>query len=457
MLFDVTAFAASVSLNGVSEAFGVHEINQQIMSYVQQVDIAPVTVPDATQPSAQLPLAPVDPTLLPQLGGRALLGQFEILSRDSVASFVQANPKTIAQLLVNPPTAREVTMWWRALPATKQQALLSAAPEVVGNLGGVPFATRDIANRQYLKESVAALKDELALGLGRGASGEVRDHLHTLEQIARALKGSPSDPARTLVTLDATYPGRAAIVSGDLVTADYVSYLIPGMFFTIGGQVGDWANTASELYLDQTRWLDYFGTEDPSLRGKTVATVAWIGYDTPHLLNVGSLTLADQGANYLTQAIEGLQELRGTNQPYLSVLAHSYGSTAAMIALQQGAFQIDALAVVGSPGSAAQSVADLAVRGGNVYVGEASWDPVVNTAFYGSDPGVASYGAYRMSVDGGVDPITHAQLSASFGHNQYFMAGSESMRNMALIGIDKGGYVTDGSGSAPEEMLAARR
>jgi pimeloyl-ACP methyl ester carboxylesterase len=175
---------------------------------------------------------------------------------------------------------------------------------------------------------------------------------------------------------------------------------------------------------------------------KTVATVAWIGYETPHLLTVGSLDLAYQGANFLTQDIEGLQTLRAGDEPFVSVIAHSYGSTAAMIALQRRSFAIDAFAVVGSPGSAAQSVSELDVRGGNMYVGEAAWDPVVNTAFYGSDPGAASYGAHRMSVDGGTDPITHRQLGASYGHNGYFDVGSESLRNLALIGIDRGGYVS---------------
>ena len=444
-----------MSLNGVSEAFGVHEINNHVMSHIQQVDIAPVTVPDATQAAAHLTLAPVDPSLLPQLGGRNLLSQLALLPPGEVASFVSDNPSTISSLLVNQ-TPRLTLAWWSAMTAEKQAELANSVPQVIGNLAGVPFDVRDRANRRYLGSTIADLQAQLDAGLGRAERAEVRDHLRTLRQIESALEGSASHPRRTLVTVDTTYPGRAAIVDGDLATADYVSYLIPGMFFTIGGQVGDWANTASQVRDDQMRWLQYFGQNNPALARETVATVAWIGYETPHLLNVGSLDLANQGANYLTQAIEGLQEVRAANQPYISVLAHSYGSTAALIALQQGAFQIDALAVVGSPGSTAQSVGELSVRNGNVYVGEANWDPVVNTAFYGSDPGADSYGAYRMSVDGGTDPITNEKLGASFGHNGYFDPGSESMRNMALIGIGMGQFVTDGSSSAPKQMLAAR-
>ena len=120
--------------------------------------------------------------------------------------------------------------------------------------------------------------------------------------------------------------------------------------------------------------MKHFASTDPSLEGKTVATVAWIGYETPHLLTVGSLDLAYQGAEYLTQDIEALQSLRDGTEPFVSVIGHSYGSTAAMLALQRRTFQIDAFAVVGSPGSDAQSVSALDVRGGNMYVGEAAWD-----------------------------------------------------------------------------------
>jgi hypothetical protein len=442
MLFDVAAFAASVSLTGVSEAFGLHEINAQIFSHVQQVDISPASVPDASQFSLQLPLAPADPTLLPQLGGRALLEQFGLVDADSLSAFVSAHPATVDQLLQHPPAAREVTAWWSGLSTVKQQEMVVSAPHVVGNLGGVPFDVRDTANREYLKQSLATLGHELAIRPGRAASAGVRGHLHTLAEIGKAVKQEPGAPPRTLVSLDTGSPSRAAIVVGDLTSADYVSYMVPGMFFTIDGQVGDWADTATDLYREQVAWLKHFASTDASLKGKTVATVAWIGYETPHLLTVGSLDLAYQGAQYLTQDIEALQSLRQGTEPFVSVIGHSYGSTAAMIALQRRAFQIDAFAVVGSPGSAAQSVSALDIRGGNMYVGEAAWDPVVNTAFYGSDPGAASYGAHPMSVDGGIDPVTHRSLSASYGHNGYFDAGSESLRNLALIGIDKGGFVS---------------
>ncbi|TFB79266.1 hypothetical protein E3N84_03875 [Terrimesophilobacter mesophilus] len=467
----MTALALSLSLGGGSGAFGALEIGSSLptghqaagMSAlsgspvitgitdasgpVRQVDIAPITVPEFTH-GGDTRLTPVDVALLPSLGGRALLDQFSLLPAAALSTFVQDHPDAISRLLSTPIAAREVSNWWGTMSPAAREKLLTTTPQLIGNLDGLPYGTRDLANRAYLGAAIARLEAKLSTGVGRGMNVEVTNHLHMLTQIDHALKAKAGDPVRTLVSLDTVSPGRAAIVVGDLASADYVSYLIPGMFFTIDGQVDDWANTATTLYQDQASWLARLGEAS-----KTVATVAWIGYQTPHLLNVGSLTLADEGAGYLTSAIEGLQTLRGASQPYVSVMAHSYGSTAALIALQRGDFQVDALAVVGSPGSSAQNVSGLAVRSGNVYVGEAGWDPVVNSAFYGSDPGAASYGAHRMSVAGGVDAITSALLGASYGHNEYFRPGSESMRNLALIGIDEGGLVMDDGGT----MIAAER
>ena len=50
-----------------------------------------------------------------------------------------------------------------------------------------------------------------------------------------------------------------------------------------------------------------------------------------------------------------------------------------------------------------------------------------------------------MSVRGGIDVVTNQVLVGSTGHNEYFSPGTEAMRNMALVGIDKAELVTDGT------------
>jgi hypothetical protein len=63
-----------------------------------------------------------------------------------------------------------------------------------------------------------------------------------------------------------------------------------------------------------------------------------------------------------------------------------------------------------------------------------------------------------MGVDGAVDPLTHRALSGSSGHNEYFTAGTECMRNLAMIGIDRGDLVITGGGSGtPSTQTASSR
>ena len=88
---------------------------------------------------------------------------------------------------------------------------------------------------------------------------------------------------------------------------------------------------------------------------------------------------------------------------------------------------------------------------GGVFVGEASWDPVVDSAFHGFDPGASSFGAHRFGVGGGVDSLTGVTLAASTGHNGYFAPGTESLRNLALVALGWGELVSDGN---PESVLA---
>lgn len=352
---------------------------------------------------------------------------------DRLADFFKANPSAIKDLVSASIPTGEIMNWWLALDQEQRLDLTRTAPELVGNLEGIPYLNRDAANRRFLKQTIKRLESELNSGVGRGKSARTSNQLQMLYQIRNAIGNSSGASPRTLVELDVELPGKVVIAVGNLSAANYVSYLVPGMFFTVEGQVDDWADTAELLYNEQNEWLDRLGDAD-----STVATVAWIGYQTPHLLNVGSLELADEGAVSLSRSVEGLRTLRRGTQPFVTVIGHSYGSTAAMIALTEGSLSLNAFAMVGSPGSAAQSASELGMPAGEVFVGEAEWDPVINSAFYGSDPGSASFGARRFGVDGIVDPVTGVKLNPSAGHNEYFQPGSESIRNLALIGIGEG-------------------
>jgi len=304
---------------------------------------------------------------------------------------------------------------------------------------------RDAANRHLLSTAIAAL-GEAATG-GRSTAIDANNQLHMLQQIADALVTPKGAPARYLLNLNPSGTGTAAIVIGDLSSADYVSFLVPGMFYTVDGQMVEWATAAQSFYDTESDWVTRL--HEDTLTDATVATVAWIGYETPSLVNFTSLELAYAGRDAIANAINGLRTMRADDQPYLSLIAHSYGSTAAMMALTDYGIEVDAVGVVGSPGSSAQLASDLGVPGDNVYVGEADWDQVKDTAFFGSDPGSASFGAHVFSVDGGEDPLSGTSMVGSVGHNEYFVAGSESIRNLALVALGQGRLVTTDSTLAP--------
>lgn len=400
---------------------------------------------------------PVDLVALATLDGLDLISQLAALTHRELRLFLEQSPQTIEKVIEAQPAAASIGTWWASLSHDAQTAAEEVAPQLIGNLQGVPYPVRDRANRAYLASSIATLERQISETVGRGSVEELRANLRMLQQIREAVGGPESNPPRSLVVIDTSWPGRAAVALGDLEAADYVSYVVPGMFFTVDGQIVDWTETALSLYDSQLGWLRSLAAADGVAATSKVATVAWMGYETPSLFTVGTLSLAYEGAHYLRAALDGLRAVRGENQPFLSVLTHSYGSTAAAIALSGDSndVEVDSLVMVGSPGVTVDSARDLAVRGGNIFVGEASWDPVVDTAFHGLDPGSDAFGAHVFKVSGGVDSITGAMLSGSTGHNEYFVPGSESMRNLALIGLGWGMLASTGTDDADKTLALA--
>ncbi|MET0853934.1 MAG: alpha/beta hydrolase [Microterricola sp.] len=460
MLADVTFMvSASVALTGVAESFVAHEIFAGERFAASGLELGPPSTnaigPDAvTRDADSITTMVLDEATMQRVGGISLLRGLSALSPREIVNYVQQNVAQLDAVRDARIAPAEITAWWAAMPTAAQKAMASSVPQVLGSLDGVPAAVRGPANEDALERATEGVRERAASGIGKGERRKLGQQQRMLEAVTSALTSKPGEPERTLLEFDERGAGRAVIVIGDLDTADYVSYLVPGMYFSVQQQILDWTDTAATLAVTQQQWLQ---DVPEGLSPPRVATIAWLGYQTPDLLNVGGLELAQSGADALEQSWQGIRATRGEHQPFLSVLAHSYGSTAAMIALQRHSEQIDALALIGSPGSASQTARDLGVADDQVYVGEASWDPIVDTAFYGSDPGSESFGARRIGVGGGVDPLTKKTLGGSVGHNAYFAAGSESLRNLALIGIGRGTWVTDADGAAAGTSLAQAR
>lgn len=448
----MATIAALVTLIGLTGAFVEHSKRADAESTpLASVSAAAIGYDIAVDGLPTMALG-VDLSTLADSEGMGLLQQLALLDQVTLAGFVLEHPSSIDELVVRPPEAGEVRDWWAALDTSARRALIDGAPRLVGNLPGLPFAVRDKANREFLDTTIAVLDARLSEGAGRSISGEERAQLGMLQQVVLALHDDGAGPPRSLIALDVEWPGRAAVALGSLATADNVSFLVPGMFFTVDGQIVDWTEIAQNLHAEQIDLIDAMRESGAVSTRPSVATVAWMGYETPNIFTVASLDKAYEGAGHLENALLGLEAVTVGHRPHVSLITHSYGSTAASIALARGAISVDAMAIVGSPGLTVDTAGELAVPQGQVYVGEASWDPVVDTAFHGIDPGSESFGAKVMSVSGGVDAITGSTLAAASGHNGYFAPDTESMRNLALIALGLGELV---SGVESTTMLAA--
>ncbi|MEO5534885.1 MAG: alpha/beta hydrolase [Pseudolysinimonas sp.] len=380
-----------------------------------------------------------------KLDGVALLDQMVRLTPSELDTFVSAHPDVLSELVAQPPAALEVAQWWSRASQAARGTLSADLPGVVGNLDGVPYAARDVANRAFLVTTVDGIRAQLSAGVGRAMEDELDARLHMLGEVSTALQRGPSGAKRSLVMLDVSGDGRAVVAIGDLATADYVSILVPGMYFGVDAQLVDWSATADAMLVEQQKWITRLG-----LPG-TAATVSWIGYHTPTVVSAPSMQLAYEGRDALTLTLQGIDATRVANVqalPFVSIMAHSYGSTAAMLALQENDVTVDALAVVGSPGSPANNVKDLKVTGGNVWVGAADWDPIPRTGVYGSQPLDADFGAHQFSVKGTTDSVTGETLLDTVSHNDYFAPGTTSQRNLALIALNQSSLVTSLGGLA---------
>lgn len=472
MLVDVTAILSTSSTQGtVDEAFSVSAswqtsivtpatMSPEQTAWMAALDSVSRDSSAATPPDPFIGPQPVTAAVsleqLPKLRGIQLLDQLTLLSAPQLNAFVSKHADVIAGLLQSPPSASKVAALWTQTSAAQHAAMLSGAPELVGGLEGFPYSARDMANRVNLSTAEHDIRQQLKAGVGRAASDELTKRLHMLGQVRKALDVGSSGNRRELVSLDPTGEGRAVIVIGNASTADYVDYLIPGMFSDVDTQIVAFADSSDNIATEQQAWIKRLNPGVASDKLPTVATFAWIGYHTPNIVNVASMQLAREGQQSLTASIEGLRAERAARvvdgkpgaQPYVAILAHSYGTTAAMLSLEEDDVTVDALAIVGSPGSPARSVSQLKVTGGNVWVGAAQTDPVPQTGIFGSQPLSSSFGAHRFGVDGATDPLTGKSMRDALGHNDYFVTGTESLRNMVLIGIGRGDLVLGQDGKS---------
>ncbi|MGC0330566.1 hypothetical protein RKD23_003556 [Streptomyces sp. SAI-170] len=235
-------------------------------------------------------------------------------------------------------------------------------------------------------------------------------------------------PSRSLLSFDGRGEGQVVEVLGDLARADHVAVLVPG------------SDTSLDTYgRFRAGALALHGRLTAEARTST-AVVAWLGYDTPGTVSAAVLTTgrADEGAARLR---EFLRTLRGVTGPRAGValLCHSYGSVVCARAADE--VPVDDMALIGSPGTGADSVADLhtsarvwAARGSDDWVAEVPHtraELLGTTVGFGTDPVSPAFGARVFTAGDG-------------GHSDYFTPGSAALANLARIVLGETSEVTHG-------------
>jgi Alpha/beta hydrolase len=315
---------------------------------------------------------------------------------------------------------QEVEDWWNGLRPEQQQWIAANRPDWVRNRDGIPSAVRHDANRTWMVGERARLQGALDQEMkvapyGIGAD-KLRAKIRDLDSIGNTLNTTPNT---FLIGLDTSGFNTKAIVSiGNPDTADNVSVTVPGMGSqvnagrTIEAMVGEGALLRSEAVTQLER----------AGRGhETVATVAWLGYDTPRWLDqAGSDDLAHAGAAPLSQYLQSVDVTTTEADQHLTLVGHSYGSLTAGLALQDGANAVvDDYVAYGSPGFYAMDESQLGMQQGHVFVMQAEDDPIrviAETPWYGGDPADGSF--VQLTSEAQTVPGVGFREGAS-GHSEY--------------------------------------
>lgn len=240
-----------------------------------------------------------------------------------------------------PPDPIAVGEWWSNLRPEQRDELISQVPTVIGNLPGLPFTDRDRANRLVL-DHYRQYPSMLDL-----------DQLKLMAEVQRVLnveasQGVPDPPIQLIaLSIDGSVP-KAAVGYGNLDTATHATWNVPGMDNDAPVGLPGWDQASRNLFEAQKELHRHFGSP---------GVVAWLGYDTPDRPpgDLGVLSAADAraGAARLVVELDGMHATRsrsGGEMPMTSVVAHSYGTTVATIALTTVKHPVDAFVMLGSAG-----------------------------------------------------------------------------------------------------------
>lgn len=339
--------------------------------------------------------------------------------------------------------------WWDGLTEEQRLEYLEVAPDLVGNLDGIPAVARNEANRNHLPVLIDALE--------RRGGADAQTKIEALRGIQAKL-GEHSKVPMYLLGIGDEGNGRAIVAYGNPDTSRNVSAYVPGLQTKLNM---DFVDDTLQRGMDTA--VGARGYDSSS------AAIVWLGYDAPQDVDVMGKGDAERGAPAYNSFMDGLQVTNENKDPHLTAIGHSYGSlTVGTAAHRDGGIPgADDIILLGSAGVGADKAEELGVGKDHVFVGAAKNDPVTqlpseqqSTAgfigllaggptaayvagdladqgdddlYFGKDPASEAFGARRFKVDDGPRPIL--DLGKFKAHSQYFTPTKDlvSADNIAQI------------------------
>ncbi|MFG3012371.1 alpha/beta hydrolase [Streptomyces cinerochromogenes] len=305
--------------------------------------------------------------------------------------------------------------FFASLTPRERDRLAHRYPLAVGNMNGAPVSLRYRANRialdQARKVERARMHDSRLSTAGQLDAGRRMDRYASL-----------LDRHRHILAFDPEGSGRVAEVFGNLDKADRISVVVPGVDTDLLTFQRTYRRYSAPVGMAKA----LFAAERTASPATRTAVIAWADYTSPDGLGVDAATglRAEEGAvrlNALLRALPGRSPV--------SMFCHSYGSVVCGVAARGMPRRVADIAVAASPGMRAASASRLgttarvwAMRDASDWVRDVPYLELGGLG-HGADPVSSGFGARVLSA-------RDAQ-----GHSGYFQPGTDSLRNLADIGV----------------------
>ncbi|WP_225096976.1 alpha/beta hydrolase [Streptomyces sp. CoH27] len=308
-----------------------------------------------------------------------------------------------------------LTPFFTTLSAEDQARLAHRYPLAVGNMNGAPVTLRYQANRVAMEQAREVeqkrMHDTRLSAAGHQDAGR---RMHRYESLLT--------PGRQILAFDPEGSGRIAEVFGNLDQAQRISVVVPGVdtdlltFQKTNRQYTAPVGMAQALYAAER-------TASPATR---TAVIAWADYTAPDGLGVDAATglRAAEGALRLNALLDALP---GTAP--VAMICHSYGSVVCGVAAHDMPRRVSDIAVAASPGMRVSAASHLRT-GAQVWAMRDATDWIQDVPYlelgglgHGADPVSSAFGARVLSA------------RDAHGHAGYFQPGTDSLRNLADVGV----------------------